>query len=1323
VLPKDQVPTVRWLVHSASSAITSFLVLLVTVNVCCVSSPSAEAEDAVAVPGLARRQGFQNVLRRVLDNSRMDLSAIGRSGALRPSGLPSHRQPVRFKPRSLVNDNWSGGTGNWSVAGNWSAGVPNNGGGNIYNVSIEGASDTVTLDMNATIASLSVGGASGFSMLSWSGVSLDVSDTLTVSTKGQVSFSRGSSLTTGGDVTNAGLLRLGPGMNTLTVNGTLTNNGNFDIGPSNDTTDVANVGTFVNNGQAIIGTGATLNLTNQPTGITDVSPGAALVVGGTLKAGAANGLANLGSVEGQLTLDNGQSTTVTPRGGTLTVRGFGSSLDLELGSTLIVEGNLSNSTLLTTNSLNFKGPTSTLTVNGNLTNNPGAIFFVGENNNTTDVANLQTLVNDGFASIGAGATLNLTNQPNGITDVVAGSELDVAGTLKAGGANGLAKLGSVEGVLRLENGQSTIATPAGGTLTLSRILDLEHGTTLTVAGNLTNLGQISTGASGGTANTLTVNGAFTNNGSLVVGPTDRTTDLVNVKTLVNNGSISIGARATLNLTNQPNGMTDLVSGTVLDVMGALTAGTGNGLAKLTGVEGWLFLENAQSTTVTPGGRTLTISGSGYLDLEQGTTLTVAGNVTNSAILSTNRLNRGGPANTLNVTGTLTNNNAFEIGPFASTDVANVGLLSNIGRVNVGPGATLNLTATGTDSNTSTVTLNGSTLKISGSRVTLGGKGGILSLSDSATNLITGGTPSVLFTNAETIEGSGTISNMGILNAGTILANQATPLTVLPSSAGLINKGILSVSAGDTMQIGTSTGGALQNFSGTTLTGGFYNISGNLQFGAGGTSLVTNAANITLTGAGSQIIDFGNNNILANFVTNAAGGVFTLGAGRSFTTAGNFTNNGTLGISTGDSFVVNGNLTNFSGTTLTGGTYNVLGTLQFNGAKIVTNAAKIILNGFPAKIVNQVGTNALLGLNTNVATGSLILGGQALNTTGGSFSNAGIIEIRGDSTLKIGGSGFNYTQTAGSTTVDGLLTAAGTGTLSLNGGTLFGGGTIGDAVVDSGTITPGDSSTKTGDLSVSSTYTQNANGTLDISIGGTTGGKQYDQLKVTGSAALNGTLNISRVNGFTPAIGTQFMIVNAGSLTGTFSTVNGLSINNTEHFVLSFSGTEAILTVVAGAPASPAVRFGGSLRSSHIASGLVYGGPLSAGGGTPLSLRPEPQRVFLPILTATPIRQSATFELASPSRLHSFNAADLRSTVLSTLALGGASGWPAFREGLPGTLNPFPNPAGMDHKRFECGVELRVLLKTSPKRLLKDLVADPDSNDAVTIGYMMLTPSH
>lgn len=47
----------------------------------------------------------------------------------------------------------------------------------------------------------------------------------------------------------------------------------------------------------------------------------------------------------------------------------------------------------------------------------------------------------------------------------------------------------------------------------------------------------------------------------------------------------------------------------------------------------------------------------------------------------------------------------------------------------------------------------------------------------------------------------------------------------------------------------------------------------------------------------------------------------------------------------------------------------------------------------------------------------------------------------------------------------------------------------------------------------------------------------------------------------------------------------------------------------------------------------------------------------------------------------------------------------------------------NHMRFECGVDLKALLNTRPKQLLRALWAAPDSPDALAIGYMSFNGSH
>jgi hypothetical protein len=50
-------------------------------------------------------------------------------------------------------------------------------------------------------------------------------------------------------------------------------------------------------------------------------------------------------------------------------------------------------------------------------------------------------------------------------------------------------------------------------------------------------------------------------------------------------------------------------------------------------------------------------------------------------------------------------------------------------------------------------------------------------------------------------------------------------------------------------------------------------------------------------------------------------------------------------------------------------------------------------------------------------------------------------------------------------------------------------------------------------------------------------------------------------------------------------------------------------------------------------------------------------------------------------------------------------------------------SGMNHMRFECGVDLKALLKTGRKQLVRALWAAPDSPQALAIGYMNYNGAH
>jgi len=60
--------------------------------------------------------------------------------------------------------------------------------------------------------------------------------------------------------------------------------------------------------------------------------------------------------------------------------------------------------------------------------------------------------------------------------------------------------------------------------------------------------------------------------------------------------------------------------------------------------------------------------------------------------------------------------------------------------------------------------------------------------------------------------------------------------------------------------------------------------------------------------------------------------------------------------------------------------------------------------------------------------------------------------------------------------------------------------------------------------------------LNIEIGGSQAGTDFDQLVVTGRAMLDGTLNVMLINGFIPNPGSSFEIMIFADASGSFATM-------------------------------------------------------------------------------------------------------------------------------------------------------------------------------------------
>lgn len=608
-------------------------------------------------------------------------------------------------------------------------------------------------------------------------------------------------------------------------------------------------------------------------------------------------------------------------------------------------------------------------------------------------------------------------------------------------------------------------------------------------------------------------GVWTNNAKWSLGRPPQSGD----DCLIDNGN-SLVSSVTVNTTGQCNNFT-------LDATDTLGLGNSNvPAASLT--LGGVTLTNRGKITLNQSSH-LGISGTG------GKMLSGGGSITLSA--ATTAINGSG-ATLVNVDNTIKGLGAIGQG---TIDLNNQGTISASGGTLVVQGASNGITNTGTMQ-----ALTGSTLEIQGKVVNNLGKitaasgtvllnggsvgGGTLSTTGTGTFLSMGGT---LDGSSSIPNNSGlfTVSNGNFLNLLGVVSNTGT--IALDASGGCLSvSGSVSLTGNGKVTMNPNNcifGSAGSHFTNQSLIQGAGSIGGSGPIG------ITNSGTITANQASPLTITPDSTGF-----TNAANGILTVMPGSIMNIAGLFTN--------------------YSGTTLSSGTYNVMGTFFFQHANIVTNFVTMTLTGASAQVTDNVtGTNAYTNLTNNLNRGVISLQSGATLTTVTNYSNKGTTIIGAGSTMTVKA----YTQAGSSSTLDGTVNAP--NGFNNNSGNLFGAGTIVGAVTSKAMLTTGDSSQKPAIFTVTGTYTQTSTGTLNVSIGGTAVGTQYGQLAVSNGAALAGTLTIKLINSFVPSIGDVYTILTGSAVTGTFATVNGLSINSSEHFQVNYNSNSVTLTVVPG----------------------------------------------------------------------------------------------------------------------------------------------------------------
>ena len=373
-----------------------------------------------------------------------------------------------------------------------------------------------------------------------------------------------------------------------------------------------------------------------------------------------------------------------------------------------------------------------------------------------------------------------------------------------------------------------------------------------------------------------------------------------------------------------------------------------------------------------------------------------------------------------------------------------------------------------------------------------------------------------------------------------------------------------------MGAGTLTLGGANTYTGaTTIAGGL------LQVDTNGTLGTSNFVSIGV-GAGLGFINSGNagnltinNSNLTNFDNTATAGTANItnyaGAELQFSSysdavsavINNYGNTYFTGNSSADNATINNNTSGWLVFNTNASADNA--TVQNNNGVIFyghANGGTATFNETSGNSVFDISESNGVTVGSISGSGDVNLGFQnlGLGANNASMTLSGTITIFGE---------MNAGITVGS------LTKVGTGTLFMSGANYYG-----DTNVDGGTLIlaspfalgSGNVNVNNGTLStdgiinhsinVSGNYTQSSNGTLVVGLGGSpatptvtptvtpgpttivgTNPNNNDFVFVNGNVSLNGTLQLTSYNSFTPTRGDEYLIIGAGSISGDFSSVN------------------------------------------------------------------------------------------------------------------------------------------------------------------------------------------
>ncbi len=386
-----------------------------------------------------------------------------------------------------------------------------------------------------------------------------------------------------------------------------------------------------------------------------------------------------------------------------------------------------------------------------------------------------------------------------------------------------------------------------------------------------------------------------------------------------------------------------------------------------------------------------------------------------------------------------------------------------------------------------------------------------------------------------ISGNVTLENV-LTNAGTVTMTGAAYLSVYNNTNTYLGKiynlanGLWDIQTNTSIACGYCVGNEFFNNAGTlrrslgsgnaaitiaftnTVTGTVTNLAGTLSFNQGGPLTGT-----YVTAAGATI-DFASGSFVMGVPPVISGPGLCEFTGTTLTLLQTAPTNLVLAggsLYLGPAFQSSGGITNLTlnGSTLSS-TNTVTGTLVWNSGTIngpltVTNGGVLNING------NVTLENVLTNAGTVTMTGAAYLSVyNNTNTYLGKIYNLanGLWDIQTNTSIACGYCvGNEFFNNAGT-----LRKSQGSGTASIS-----------VAFTNSATV-----EALVGTLSFSGSFVT-VGGNLDFGVSGVS---SFGQINVSGSVALNGTVSAAWLNGFTPAVGNSFALLDYGSHSGTFANI-------------------------------------------------------------------------------------------------------------------------------------------------------------------------------------------